>query len=262
MNNEPSLTLGVSGGSDSIVLESACLLVFIDETGDELFSDPQHSIFGLGGCAVLVGDYVNYVRPLWCQMKDRYFGGANVPFHANEFRTPTTAQLDALNNFFLSKHFARIAAVASGKSQLPDEYSAYQLISRVLLVRIEHIASRFSFSRIVLLIESSKRANILAVRHLGPYNKAEVEYLNHKVQIPIDHYFAPKTMNEPGMEIADFIMHAVGRQVRYDLTGSEGGFRKDFIATFQNVPRELVEYLCIKEATVNETSPLVRRQQK
>lgn len=252
MSDTPTLTLGVSGGNGSVVLESTCLLVFIDETGDELFSDPQHPVFGLGGCAVLVGEYVNYVRPLWQRIKDRYFEGADISLHANELRSLTAAQLKALGDFFALRHFARLAAVASGKSLLPDEYSPYQLVSRALLARIERIALRFSFSRIVLLMESSDRANILAVRHLGPYDKADVEYLERTVQVPIGHYFVPKTMNEPGIEIADFVMHAVGGQVRSELTGSVGGFRKDFTAVFRDVPRELVDYMNIQRAVVND----------
>jgi hypothetical protein len=252
MTQEPSITFSISDGSGSVVLDAKCLLVFVDETGHELFADPRHPLFGLGGCALLVHEYVNYVRPQWLQLKERYFGRADISLHANELRLPTQVQLAALNDVFASRHFARFAAVATEKSILPDEYSTYQLVSQVMLARIERIARQFPFSRIALLVESSYRANVLAERHLGPYNKADVEYLERKAQVPIDHYFIPKTMNEPGMEIADFIMHAVGGQVRSELTGQGTRFRKDFKAVFQDVPRELVEYMNIQNAMVND----------
>ncbi|MGJ0515086.1 MAG: DUF3800 domain-containing protein [Methylomicrobium sp.] len=252
MSNATTLTLGIAEDGASVVLDSSCLLVFVDETGDELFSDPQHPVFGLGGCAVLVGDYVNFVRPAWRRMKDQYFGGADSTLHANELRSPSKDQLNALGQFFGLRHFARLAAVASGRSVLPNDYSPYQIVSRAFLARVERIALRFSFSHIALLAESSERANSLAERHVGPYNKADVEYFGRTVHVPIDHYFVPKSMNEPGIEIADFVMHAVGGQVRSECSGLARGFRKDFTAVFQDVPRELVEYINIKQAIIND----------
>ncbi|TXT23225.1 MAG: hypothetical protein FD134_2251 [Gallionellaceae bacterium] len=252
MSNEPTLTLGTVEDGASVVLDSTCLLVFVDETGDELFSDPQHPVFGLGGCAVLVGDYVNFVRPAWRKMKDQHFDGADSTLHASELGSPSKEQLNALSQFFALKRFARLAAIASGRSVLPNDYSPYQIVSRAFLARVERIALRFSFSRIVLLVESSERANVLAERHVGPYNKADVEYFGRTVHVPIDHYFVPKTMNEPGIEVADFVMHAVGGQVRSECSGLAPGFRKDFTAVFRDVPRELVEYMNIQEVAIHD----------
>ena len=252
MNNVPTLTLGTSDGGDGIVLGATCLLVFVDETGDELFSDPHHPVFGLGGCAVLVGDYVRFVRPAWCQMKEEHFNSANSTLHANELRSPSAEQLNALGSFFTAGRFGRLAAVASGNSTLPNEYPPYQIVSRCFLARVEKIALRFAFSRIALLVESSERANVLAERHVGPYDSATVEYLGRTVKVPIDHYFIPKTMNEPGAEIADFIMHAVGGQVRSEVSTGASVHRKDFSAIFRDVPHELVEYMNIKSAVAHD----------
>lgn len=249
---QPTITFSVAEGGESIVLDATCLLAFVDETGHELFSDPKHPVFGLGGCALLVGEYVNRVRPMWLRLKGQYFGNANVSLHAAELSSPTPEQITALSGFFASGHFARFAAVASEKSVLPDEYSTYQLVSRVMLARIERLARHFSFSRIVVLVESSSRANRLAVRHLGPYTAADLEYLERKVRVPIDHYFVPKTIAEPGIEIADFIMHAAGAQVRNEIASQGPRFRRDFSAVFQDVPRNLVEYIKIQSAEVND----------
>ena len=45
------------------------LVVWIDETGEELFSDPSYPLFGLGGCAVLSRDYGRLVAEPWRQVK-------------------------------------------------------------------------------------------------------------------------------------------------------------------------------------------------
>ena len=251
MRKEPTITFSVSEGGGSVVLDSTCLLLFVDETRHELFADPQHPVFGLGGCALLVREYVNSVRPMWLQLKERYFNGANTSLHANELRSPTKEQIKALSVFFSSRHFARFAAVASEKSILPDEYSTYQLVSRVMFARIQRTAQQFHFLRIALLVGSSTRANAFAERHLGPYNTADVEYLDRKVSVPINHYFIPKAKNEPGMEMPDFTMHAAGGQVRSEVTGQGPRFRKDFKAVFQDVPRKLVEYVNIQKAEAN-----------
>lgn len=249
---QSTITLSVAEDGGSIVLDDTSLLAFVDETGHELFSDPKHPVFGLGGCILLVSEYVNQVRPTWLRLKEQYFGDANIPLHAAELRSPTQEQVNALNAFFASGRLARFTAVASEKSVLPDEYSTYQLVSRVMLARIERLARHSSFSRIVLLVESSARTNALAERHLGPYATADLEYLERTVKVPIDHYFVPKALTEPGIEIADFIMHAAGGQVRNEITGKEPRFRNDFRAVFQDVPRKLVDYMKIQSAKVND----------
>jgi hypothetical protein len=43
--------------ADSLVLTPNTLLVFIDETGNEDYSDPNNPTFGRGGCAVLGEQY-------------------------------------------------------------------------------------------------------------------------------------------------------------------------------------------------------------
>ena len=52
-------------------------------------------------------------------MKAAHFGGEGVPLHANELRNPTTAQLDALSEFFREQQFARLAVTMSKSAVLP-----------------------------------------------------------------------------------------------------------------------------------------------
>ena len=173
-------------------------------------SDPQHPVFGLGGCAMLVADYTTLIRPRWLQMKQRFFGGPDVPLHANELRLPSQAQIDALCEVFAIDRFTRVVAVASSKTAFPDGYPPYQLIALTLMKHIERAGSRFPLSRLALIVESSSRADALANRFLGPFNVIRIENANGTAEAQIHHYFLPKALNEPGLEIADFIMHTVG----------------------------------------------------
>jgi hypothetical protein len=47
-------------------------------------------------------------------------------------------------------------------------------------------------------------------------------------------YFMPKAVGEPALEVADFVMHAIGRQARHNLT-RRGNFLRDFCAVFHAV---------------------------
>lgn len=51
------------------------LLIFIDETGNQLFSDKKFPIFGLGGCIVQVKNFNNQIAIPWVMMKEKYFYG-------------------------------------------------------------------------------------------------------------------------------------------------------------------------------------------
>jgi len=41
------------------------LLIFIDETGDEDFSDPKNPTFGRGGCGALMPEYKRRIAKPW-----------------------------------------------------------------------------------------------------------------------------------------------------------------------------------------------------
>jgi hypothetical protein len=51
----------------------------------------------------------------------------------------------------------------------------------------------------------------------------------------------PKRSNEPALEVADFIMHAVHGQMRHRLE-NRPGFRKDYEAVFLKLSRSLIEF--------------------
>jgi heat shock protein HspQ len=65
-------------------------------------------------------------------------------------------------------------------------------------------------------------------------------------EIPVDCYFMRKRSAEPALEVADFVMHAVGRQVRHVLLG-RNGFVPDFGAVFHNQDPKL-SYMHVEKA--------------
>lgn len=198
-----------------------------------------------------VGTYVSYVRPGWIEMKRQHFGGADIALHASELRSLSQNQLDALTNFFKMDCFTRIVAVASSKTAFPGGHPPFELIALCLLKRIEKAALRFPLSSIALIVEKSSRADSLTNQYLGPFGTVRIETASSTVEAPIHRYFLPKALNEPGMEIADFIMNAVGGHIRARMKNPASPLRKDFVAVIHSVPKNAVEYMSIDKVEAN-----------
>jgi hypothetical protein len=56
---------------EMLTVHPHCLMFFVDETGHEEFADPNHPVFGLGGCAILAAAIENNLRTPWGEMKAR-----------------------------------------------------------------------------------------------------------------------------------------------------------------------------------------------
>jgi hypothetical protein len=94
------------------------LMYFVDETGHEDFANPEFPVFGMGGCAILAAAIEQNLRAPWRSMKDCHFGGADIPLHASDLRSPSREQLAALKEFFETQTFGRFAVTLTRKTQL------------------------------------------------------------------------------------------------------------------------------------------------
>jgi len=103
--------------------------------------------------------------------------------------------------------------------------------------RIVDIARWTPFTEMHVVFESSSRTDRLIEEAFADFNIEE----NGKA-IPVECYFMPKAVNHPGLEVADFVMHAVGRQARRRVEGREG-FAPDFAAVFHNQDPKRVSFM-------------------
>lgn len=234
-----------SGCSFDTTLEVSpdCLIFFLDETGHELLADPRFPVFGLGGCAVLASDLDRVVRDPWREMKAASFGGAKVALHAAKLSDSTKTQLAALGQFFRHQAFFRLASVIKDLSVLPPDLPPYAGVSLGLLRRIGDVVGRCKPAprEVALVFEESERGSRLIA---GCFGEAGATVFG--IQVPVHLGFMPKSVGETGLEVADFIMHAAGCQVRRKREG-RSDWRLDFRAIFQEPDRSMVSYMEIGE---------------
>jgi hypothetical protein len=196
-------------------------MIFIDETGQETFSDPKNPTFGRGGCGVLHPEYrVRLAKP-WRRLKRERLGGANKPFHAAEFeRTqPTMRQIQGINSF-MALPFWRFAAMCASRTELPPGIDAYKAISLVTVSYFARAVSRMDVDVVALIFKASTRGDTLVKRD---YDLASMDLRNMWGRpVCVEGCFMPKSAMEPGLEVADLVAHTAGRQRRHEISGKPG----------------------------------------
>lgn len=226
------------------VVEADGVLFFVDETGGESLDDPHFPVFGLGGCLVRTVDYLETVAGPWRKMMALQFGGFGVRMHAAEL-SPSKEQLAALNDFFTTGRFFRIAAVVKKSTQIgPGVASTYEAAGTMLLRSLAAVLNRVACTGVTTVFEASDRGDRLAQTffpaaraHAGPN------------EIPLRWGSQTKAAGEPGLEVADFIMHAAGTQARRHEQGQRID-RKDFACVFKIAEGRLVEYCEVESLDV------------
>src|SRR5258705_3135373 len=150
------------------------------------------------------------IRHPWQEIRRKVTGSPNTALHASEFsRGAKRDDIEALASFFHKQPFARLGAIISINTQLLQGHGPVPTIAKVLQNRIVEIARRTPFKELHVVFESSQRADPLIEEAMQGFGLEE----NGK-SIPIECYCMPKSAGEPALEVADVIMHAVGRQAR------------------------------------------------
>jgi hypothetical protein len=217
-------------------LRKRCLSVFVDDTGHEALVE-GHPVYGLGGCAVLAADLDRVIRRPWHEVRRKVTGSADVALHASSFgRTATPDQIAIVAEFFRMQPFARIGAIIPVQARRSG-IAPLAIIASTLKNRIIDIAKWTPFNELNVIFESSDRAD----RQIeGAFGDFQIE--ENGLPIPLECYFMPKSAGDPALEVADFVMHAVGRQARRQIDGRDG-FAPDFAAVFHNQDPKRVSFM-------------------
>jgi hypothetical protein len=205
----------------------AAVLVFVDETGPEWFEDPNYPLFALGGLVVPALSYFETVSGAWENLKGRHFGGRSVRLHAAEIDRSNSAGISAIGDFFRELEFGRIAVALTVRTGRPAELPPYQVAASALLPRLVAVVRWIErVDSIALVVEQSSRGDRLAKQYLSGWRYWR-EASGEKVYIPVSRHLMPKSAGQAGLEIADFVMYAVGGRTRERLEGRHAT-RADF----------------------------------
>lgn len=229
-----------------LILPEGCLCVFVDDTGHEALVS-GHPVYGLGGCAVMDKDLDVTIRQPWREVRKKITGSPDTPLHANAFaRFATRENIDVVAEFFRTQPFVRFGAIITSKTALADEFGPVPTIAMVLKERIRQIASRTTCKSLAVIFESSERADCLIEDAFQDFSLEE-----GGKPLPVECFFMSKKIGDPALEVADFVMHAVGRQARQNLK-KRGEFVPDFCAVFHTVDQNLTNFMEVNSLTRND----------
>lgn len=217
-------------------------------------SNPAHPVFGLGGCALPVGKYGQWIRTPWLDLKRAHFGSDTMKLHAAELNPGQQSAVQAIGEFFRVGQFGRIAVLTSVKTAFSEPLPDYKLVARVVLERIGRLVAHFQCDGAVLVHEEGQRTDHLAAAFFDGYSLT----LNEQGQardLPFLKFRMPKSANEPFLEVADFIIHAAGAQVRTSLKGKDWGRRLDFQSGFATADPTLAQFLEVTAVTLTPSPP-------
>ncbi len=234
------------------IFEPSTFVMFVDETGHEEFADKNHPVFGLGGCGILVGAYSRTIQAPWEQLKATSFGDSGKSLHASGTQF-TGDQIAAISEFFRDHHFFRFAAVVHSSARLAAELPPYAQIAHTVMDQLRQAVSTLHVSRIVICVEESTRGDRLARRYLSPFETLFLRDEWHEWEVPVLRYTGSKALGDAGLEVADFIMHSAGTQVRETARGTTdyANPRKDFQVVFKSQQDENCWFTELKQVTVS-----------
>ena len=221
--------------AETLAFKPDTLLVFIDETGIEDYSDPNNPTFGRGGCAVLGAEYKRQITKPWRKLKRERMGGATKPFHATEFEQsqPTKFQITGINRF-LMRPFWRFAVMSDARTELPPGIDGHGAVSLVTVNFVTRLVADFeNVTTVALVFEASDRGDKLVKRDFDLANMKLVNRSGNRIEV--EGYFMKKKYMEPGLEVADLIAHTAGRQRRHQMAGKYGA-AKDFEQMYWHSP--------------------------
>lgn len=111
---------------------------------------------------------------------------------------------------------------------MTDELTLLKTMKGVLERRINDIVGLTLCKEVKVVFKSSQRANRLIESAFQSF-----EFSRGLKRVPSECGFMPKSVGEPALEVADFVMHAVGRQARL----------RDFRAVFHTVDPTLSHFI-------------------
>ena len=235
---------------EQVVLKEGCLAVFVDDTGHEALVNGQ-PVYGLGGCAALGRDLDRLIIRPWKELRRLVTGSPHAQLHAHKFpRIAKAEDIEAVAKFFRTQEFWRFGAIVTTETKLANELSLMQTMKSVIEKQIGDIVQRTLCKEVRVIFESSDRTNDLIEAEFQ-----DIAFYSGEKRIPAEFGFMPKSAAEPALEVADFVVHAIGRQARYNLKQG-GSFLADFCAVFHAVDPKFISFMQVDNVIAGPPQPI------
>ena len=245
-------TLDSNDRQETLVPGSHSFVVFIDETGDEKFGQPIRPVFGFGGCAVLGADLDRFIHVPWRTVRHAINGSPDAPLHAADLPRPVKDDhMLSLGIFFASVPFSRFGVTCDRDTTLPLEFGRVHLVLEVLKERINAVLRYTWATDVIVIFEHTERLEKVIAAHFGDYSPHQFGRV-----LSCNFYFMPKSANDPGLEVADFVVNACGTQAALFARRADAlSFGLDFQAVFHSADVYLNSYIHINHMTVRNPQP-------
>lgn len=218
--------------------EPGCLLVYIDDTGNETFRGQK--TWGLGGVLMFPAEYESLLKPKWRELRKFITGSEDLPLHAADLgKVGHFAHMQAAGNFFSQNHFFRFGVGTSVEVSVPEVMTKRQPVYEMLKKYVVQAAERVGCTSIALIFESSQRGDATLQEEFG-----ELVFAPNGAALPVHYCLMQKAAGEIGLEVADFVANATGGMLKTIVAGDRR-FRADTCAVFHSVPDSIQRFMFV-----------------
>jgi hypothetical protein len=234
---------------EHLVIPADTLVFYVDDSGDESLGNAAHPIFAFGGVAC-VTKFHAAIDTEWRTMKATTFPQVKGPLHAKTHLRERLPEIKRLSVLAAAGHsaLARFGAIVTSSSRVPRD--------KMMMTACGCLANRFAAiaegmiargywnppGRILAIFEHSAR--------LAPHLEAHFTDLAVHVgeeKIPVEGCFLPKSVANPFLEMADFVVSTVGRNVKFQLANGRESCTPNFDTLFRRFGPPLADYIEVEE---------------
>jgi hypothetical protein len=209
------------------------IVVYIDESGDPTLRDPGNPLFLFGACVVFGGQVQSLIREPWLDLRAQVLGDRNKPLHMRELgRRLSEHQLAHLTEFFHRATFKRVSFAVTAETLFDGEFPKNPVLGLSMEFLFRNVAELMSGETYIDGLSIIFEEGPLAERMKKVWPQRKLNRTDGKGEvsdIPVSWAVAPKSENDPGLEIADFIAHTAAGFTR---NGSRAKFESRFQAVF------------------------------